>query len=259
MRAALCILGQLFRLELESKVRFLQTHANVDVFVVLQTEHRMYSRTLASGPTLPPCRQLRTSRASIRPLRPVHTTWTSDSHLMMADLLKRRIDTRRYRTHELFTLHMNQYQNWRQCALDIESYELLHGFRYDHVMRLRENSIVSNASLLTDVMLRDECSTKACNSWGGLHDKVMSCPRRFMQPMLRDISERLLFSHARYAEDINTETALARTLKDARVPVRELPWFPTYDARPCACNDTHVLKWCAVGPKKDCIPELRVK
>lgn len=250
MRIALCIVGQLLRLELTSKVHFLNEHSNVDAFLVLQTTIR-YSRTVANATRR--CGATAISRQQTELLRPVHTSWIPPAKLALPDMMKPRMSTAKYRTLDLFDLHVYQYQNWRQCALDVQEHEVHTGMTYDYLLRVRDNAIIVDGNLLVQTFAPGYCTTKACNAWGGLHDKVMSCPRRFLQPMLRDAAERFLFRDAQYASDRNTETTLARTMRDAGVEVRTISWFPVHDARPCACNATHHLEWCR--SKSDCVPK----
>ena len=247
MRVALCVVGQLLRLETTSKATFLANHENVDAFLVLQATNR-YSRNVSKATRS--CAQTSVSKSHAETLHPVHTTWTSSSDAVLAAHLTSRLSTK-YTTTRYIELHAYQYQNWRQCALDVEEHEWKANITYDYVIRVRDNAIIMGDLLAT--LDQDHCTTKRCMSWGGLHDKVMTCPRRFMQPMLRDPVENLLFGSARYETDTNTETTLERTLNSSNVPVRRIDWFPVQDARPCACNATHLLKWCM--STKDCRPK----
>jgi hypothetical protein len=253
-KVALCITGQMYRLEFESKIRFLQAHPSVDAFVSLQTGRAVYSRSISDMTNK--CSTIKINHTQIDALRPVHTTLLHNKNFMLPDVMKHRIDSKKYRTFHLFPLHVYQYQNWRQCSLDIQAHELHRSFFYDYVIRVRDNTIITNSTNLMKTLSKNYCTTKGCNSYGGYHDKVMSCPRRFLQPMLRDISERFLLSSAHYERDMNTETTLKRTLDELGVPVRTLNWYPSHDARPCNCNKSHLIKWCPVKTVKDCTPSV---
>lgn len=251
-RVAVCIVGQPGRLELDTKAAMLRASPDFDAFVVLQATPTLYSETVLYESSVGRrCHHLRPSSESIRrALSPVRMQWVNT--LFDAAAFRRVLNASEYRTLRAVRLHVNQYQLWRACALDIQQHEVAIGRHYEYVLRLRDNALVASPDRVADVFRADACTTKPCFAWRGVHDKTMACPRRFLQPMLRDPIEDSLFGARRYRRDSNTETTLARVLRQAGVRVQTLASFPVYDTRICACNGTAVTKRC-LAPK-DCAP-----
>ena len=237
MRIAVCVVGQLLRLETASKIALKAHIPEIDFFLVLQTS-RFYSRSFDN------CTKVMRQASEVETMSPTSTRFVKEDTLFNDTFLEK-VLSRRYKTRSLFFMHLRQYSNWRQCAIDIESHEVNTRNIYDYVVRLRDNTFVSDPGLMIKTLNPRWCSTKQCFRWGGIHDKVMSCPRKYLQPMMRDISENMLLGPMEYSRDKNTETMLARTLKDANVRTRWLRWYPAHDVRPCKCNSTHVTLWCS--------------
>ena len=94
MKVAMCIVGQISRLETESKVRFIREFPEVDVFVVMQKANR-YSRALPKEGK--ECMHVNISHSEVDLLNPVHTTWISESNLILPKMLEQRIDRKKYK------------------------------------------------------------------------------------------------------------------------------------------------------------------
>jgi hypothetical protein len=247
IRIALCIVGQLMRLEIESKLALLKTIPSLDAFVVLQKhEFRATQRSLRNDI----CSHIHLESDVVDRLHAAKVTWVED--VFDPSVLAARLNRMKYRTYKYHHLHILQYQNWRQCAIDVAAHEEMTGKIYDYVVRLRDSSIITDTSAFKTILDPHSCTTKSCFSWNGIHDKTMACPRRFMQPMMRDITEDLLYARSRYKLDNNTETTLLRIMKRNNITVRKMSTYPVVDTRVCRCNKTQILKRC-IAPK-DCVP-----
>ncbi|KAL3915305.1 MAG: hypothetical protein SGPRY_007281 [Prymnesium sp.] len=116
--------------------------------------------------------------------------------------------------------------NMRKAALMIEQYEVQHGFLFDHVMRIRDDSIVTMpyiypftgtragfASFFGNASRTRPCLAKNCFGWHGINDKAMLCPRAHMHAMLRAFGEDMMFTKGEGLwDDWFSEKALERTM-----------------------------------------------
>lgn len=162
--------------------------------------------------------------------------------------------------------------NMRKSALMIEQYEIKHGFHFDDVIRIRDDSIVttpfvypftrSRSGSFSNSSLAQPCFAKKCFSWHGVNDKVMLCPRAHMHALLRAFGEDMMFTKG---EDLwefwFSEKALEWTLARYDVPIvlmdaDELPFVT--GRLPCNCQarvTSPATLWCLASKDySDCHP-----
>lgn len=201
LRIAVCLLGQVGRTEMESKVNNLvrpnlADNVTLDLYLVLQPGARFSNNPSPDCKIAPKSVQAVVDRfAKLLPTFAIDNprldlevnadTWV-DYHEKGSDLEKR------------LSNHVNQYHAWHRCARAIENHEIAAGVTYDAVLRLRDNALVLKPFLLraclreharnwyntrqeepphpiTNAHLRGlPVIVKKCCSWGGYHDKVCS-------------------------------------------------------------------------------------
>lgn len=200
LRVAVCVLGQLSRMEITSKLENLvkpnlAEGTRLDMFLLLQPgEARYTNKALPECTIAPP--SLEAAAAPFANL--THTVTVTQEYMHYAlqpgkwpDYAE--VGLRRERR---LTNHINQYLSWKRCARLAAKAELETGDRYDAVLRLRDNALVlrpfslraaltrwvrahahSERRPLPDVITREQVRqlpvfVKACSDWGGYNDKV---------------------------------------------------------------------------------------
>ena len=289
---AVCVTGQLARLELRSKVQnLLAVHGpeRVGLFVVLEKGDPVYvnakthqtrggcdveanSQEVVENEALQP--YLRGARFPEHKIYPVN----------MSEWPHYRPDLRAERE-KLFHLqsHHAQFEHGQECARMMLEEEERTGKRFEAMVRVRDNGVVSAHFSPLDIVANAgsrEVFAKNCNGWGGVNDKVLIVPRDMVESafmhhidMMSSILEdpptwtpasahyaatmRGISSHVRSAEEL-----LLAFLKSANLTVTRLSdYIPVIDGR-CfnATEARHVgtaadpagKQWCAEPLCKDC-------
>ena len=284
LRLAVCILGQVGRTELDSKIRNLiePNFETVDMhfFLILQPGDPAYSneapQTCKAAPgtleeakrRLEPLVRTTATESQRRPLTIYREQWGYNGR-GAGDRGLRRMQN-----------NLLQLLSWRDCARHVSRQEILDGGRmFDFVLRMRDNSLAVKPFLVLEQMRRvyraqpseilnyadlDEGSldptdripvmVKKCASWGGLNDKVMMVPRAHVDDALSGMADEYFLGtpSSNWTNTSNTEKYVKRILAERGVPVyREKPGkFPIVDAR---CEDGE--SFCVVTHKKDCRPK----
>mmetsp|Transcript_23324 Transcript_23324/g.58543 ORF Transcript_23324/g.58543 Transcript_23324/m.58543 type:complete len:350 (+) Transcript_23324:255-1304(+) len=288
LRAAVCVVGQVGRLELESKIANIlkpnRRLVTVEWFLLLRSGEPHYTNTApkqkcsaAPGSLQEAASQISAHNATVvaieRPRR-VHQLNTSIWPAYQAS----QTATLQVRMQKNF----EQLLSWRDCADAVEQAEQRNGAQYHVVLRVRDNSLILRPfhleQPLRSLMLasvakgkrghvtsrKKEISmlsslpvmAKACSAWGGYADKTMLIPRQHMGSALRGPADHFQSSSARgrgWREVRNTETYLKYVLDMLDVPVvaQEDPaLMPVTDGR-CESGDT----FCFVNNSKDCRPQ----
>mmetsp|Transcript_38906 Transcript_38906/g.97734 ORF Transcript_38906/g.97734 Transcript_38906/m.97734 type:complete len:502 (-) Transcript_38906:214-1719(-) len=284
LRAAVCVVGQVGRLELKSKMaNLLQPNrhiAAVDFFLVLQAGKPRYVNLAPSNEcTVAPdsledaARQMSAHGAIVhtveRTAGPVPQVNTS---IWPGYQVSKTIPTE-----QRMRNHLDQMRSWSDCANAIERAERENGAQYHVVMRLRDNALILRPFDL-ERLLRSTPATgskggqqlapwsptmassspvvvKACSAWNGYPDKVMVIPRKYMHRALRGPAKHYQ-SVDEGGEDrmkvFNIETYLKYSLDLLHVPVlmhEDPALLPVTDGR---CESG--VDFCYVNMKKDCRP-----
>eukprot|EP00873_Tetraselmis_striata_P007643 jgi/Tetstr1/427907/TSEL_017983.t1 len=253
LRAAVCVVGQVGRLELESKIaNILQPNrhwAAVDWFLVLQSGEPRYSTravqnecTAAPGSLQEAASQISAHGATVHGIerpRVAHemntSVWPAYEPLQTVSL------------QTLMQRVFDQHLSWRDCADAVEQAEQRNGAQYHVILRVRDNSLIMRPFHLERPLRRMMTSVdpggrgrlrspraavsmvsslpvmaKACSSWGGYADKTMLIPRKHMDSALRGPADHFQSSNQgdwRRLRVTNSETYLKYVLDMLGVPV----------------------------------------
>ena len=265
LRVAVCIAGQLSRLEIHSKVENVlkpteaTSPAALDVFLALEVGKTLYSNLdfgaiLAQQHASCGASALTTESATAQ-LSPWLAAARFSNHTTRAIDLSQ---WRRYRkdrpTVERTTRlqhHLSQFAHMRTCAQLIEAQEVKHSWHYDVVLKMRDNTIAVSPFVVTNRHAAGRTRTKRCVEWGGYNDKAMIVPRRYMDGALRAPSEDFFLARDIGRGIPNSERLLRAVLDRNGVLVSrvEPEDLPLVDGR---CSP---FGWCLVEQGKDCRPQ----
>lgn len=258
LRLAVCIIGQLGRLELASKISNLlvpNKGMHLRVFFVLESSSSTIFSRLEANETKCASNETEQSSRALLDLHGVASTWVPVRRWTDRSIIAYRFKQQGLRIGKSYHFEntLSAFSHFRSCAVAVEQYELNRNERFSAILRIRDNTIVAIPLRLRNSMLSGGCKVKRCNEWGGVNDKVMLIPRKHLQHALRSPFEEFLFEN--FSMITNSETWLARILFRHRVPIslQTSNHLPLVDARPpCMCNETR--RWCLVPPTKDCYP-----
>jgi len=288
LRVAVCVVGQVSRTEVQSKIENLIKpnlgNVHIDVFLILQPGKARFTNQ-----PHPDCKVAPASLEEAHAAFSEHTrTFLFENHFVdwdVPDVKFNNYPERGQRRKNRLTNHLNQYLSWKRCAKVVAKQEIEDGdeVRYDAVMRVRDNALVLrpfafrerlNAlvrnryrkmgveppSTITNQHIRDmPVVLKRCSSWGGLADKTMLAPRNYMEEalsgpadlfhLMRKGGNRTEVGEVRVS---NPETYLKYVFRKLEVPLFN-EWrpelFPVTDGR---CEDGE--SFCMVVRRKDCRP-----
>ena len=265
---AICITGQVGRLELESKVKNLfvmNDNAGIimSAFLVLDPQKVQYSKappTLTwSSSSTPTDTILHEASHNLRKwLRSVSLLNDTTDFSYIADnswrkhYLSRLEDPRERQS--MLSKHLKQFWGNAVCANLISYDEVERNVKYDVILRIRDNSVVVQPFQLPIRMLLETpgAYVKNCAGWGGVNDKVMLTTRKYMNVVLRGWIDSFMFTSSGNSSTIsNPERFLQHVLVSANVPIvrLEADIFPIVDGR------IHYGQGlCIVEETKDCHP-----
>ena len=215
-RYAICLTGQLKRLELFSKVANifapnLRAGAVLGVFAYLDNSTEMRA---TSGQGKAPDFYDGMSAAALQHL--LHET-TTEAAVFGAEQLH--VEVQLSDEHQWFTVYNNNtgglkqhfqlnfamMSQWRACALMVERHELKTRQFYDYVMRLRDDTYALDAWHLDAVSFRGSISAVEPGGWGGLNDHNFVFARDFMQAFFRAPTEDYYMAHLHWMAGHNSE------------------------------------------------------
>ena len=207
---ALCVVGQLQRLEVESKVRNL-VHVNselgvdIAVFGVLDSGSARYTNPNQGGlESLDRCYHAKIPERNIVGKATTEFLNAGAKHVDIYVSPPNQFEltsgiwhwARRYRDpnereHRLQN-HLRIYKHDAECAEMILSHEEVTNSRFDVILRMRDNAIVYQPLTLRtmreqfkDCVDHGQCIvSKGCSSWGGYSDKFWVIPRKLLLPAL---------------------------------------------------------------------------
>ena len=289
---AVCVTGQLARLELRSKVQnLLAVHGpeRAGLFVVLEKGDPVYvnakTHQTRGGCDVEATTQEVVENEALQPyLRGARFPEHKIYPVNMSEWPQYRPDLRAERD-KLFHLqsHHAQFEHGQECARMMLEEEERTGKRFEAMVRVRDNGVVSAHFSPLDIVANAgsrEVFAKNCNGWGGVNDKVLIVPRDMVESafmhhidMMSSILEdpptwtpasahyaatmRGISSNVRSAEEL-----LLAFLESANLTVTRLSdYIPVIDGR--CFNATEVRhvgtaadpagkQWCAEPLCKDC-------
>jgi hypothetical protein len=289
---ALCILGEMARLEIDSKVnnivKPIAAKTKLDVFLSLEVGNAVYnnretdiaSRHRERAPTAPTptCGNGHLNKHAVeRAFAPHFRDGQFDEHRNETVNTKRwpnLYNGRRYVKHlpqnEHISNILGQMRHQKACVRMILKSENLLSGRYGYVLKVRDNTLAVRPVIPENIFTIKVPAVKSCAGWGGLNDKVIAMPRKFLDKTLartydymRRINDRpevdpFLANMSQYSE--NTEQIFYWTLRLNKVPYRKVTAYakvlPFVDGR---CQRASELgrkdRWCVVSNCKDCRPE----
>lgn len=277
-KVAICITGQLSRLELNSKVQNLliplsKTSALLHVFTSLESGEEHYVSNLVDSDSAPTI----TSSEMITLLKPFYQIGSIHPHVNYTANISRwnekYLDQSRANSHpcnrsQRLASHFSQWSTVKQCVDLIQRREAQLGVSYDVVIKIRDSTLVTHPFRLfsprdTDKNAStDSVIVKNCANWYGIEDKTMVLPRAHLSVALGGMISILQgVEHgnpdviSRYAsiEDLKTPEQLLKTLLEVnsvpfvRVNATMLPFVDSrYKSK---------VGWCPVDSWKDCMPD----
>ena len=154
----------------------------------------------------------------------------------------------------------NLYQQQRaivSCGRMILQDEHITGIPYDAVIRIRDNTLVQNVKVDLfehDGFCEQSVHIKQCSGWGGYNDKVAVIPRNsFNRAMFSPLKLLMSLDRGDEANAIhNAEMLLKNAWNVANVPIKKME-LPFVDGR------FQNKKWCMVSLKKDCAMENSIQ
>jgi hypothetical protein len=289
---AVCILGQVSRLEIDSKIRNiaepLANFTNIDVFLSLETGGLVYNNkaTDISGDG---CSSTKMSVEEVKEaFAPYFRNGKFEAHTdenVALDrwplLYKYKHPNETYSDHSARAKHIanvvSQMRHQKDCADLIQQHEEAIGGRYDVVLKVRDNTLALRPVVPEKVLNITAVNFKHCEWWGGVQDKVMLMPRRYLEQTLGDIYpsmlaimndpvlDKRLENVSRESE--NTEQVVKNLIVANGVPWRQRrfdeethdshgsDYLPFVDGR---CHpggaSRSADRWCVVSHCKDCYP-----
>ncbi|CAK0884417.1 unnamed protein product [Prorocentrum cordatum] len=287
--AALCIVGQLSRLEIESKSRNiiepLSKFTKVDVFLSLEIGGDGHFFNAATSDVEVTCRGSELDADGVRAaFAPYFRDGVFENHSgvnvnlkrwphLYKDLHSMSEDSRR----STISNNFGQMRHLNDCAdLIKKSEESSGGKLYDIVVKVRDDTIALRPVVPQKLLSIREVTLKHCSWWGGVNDKVMALPREYLEKSLGTIYHSMLAVNnndhldlflLRLAESKNTEQIVLFTLTGNKIPFRERTfeagdrdgddYLPFVDGR-CYASGTPggEGRWCIVSHCKDCWPSM---
>ena len=265
LRVAVCVGGQLSRLEIESKLENVlkatagTKPAALDLFLALEVGANLYSN-LDVGAILAQqqgaaagCGKL-TPEDARRRFAPFlagasfsnHTTRSID----LANWKRYRKDRPAEERLTRLQHHLSQFAHMRTCAQLIEQHEVATKTHYDVALKMRDNTVAVTPFVISASHAAGHCRTKNCVHWNGYNDKVMVVPRRYLDGALRGPSEDFFLTKDIGRGISNSERLLKAVLdrRGVRVQRESVEQLPLVDGR-CTPHG-----WCLVEEGKDCRP-----
>jgi len=277
---AVCVMGQLSRLETKSKIENLfQSELNIfhrtDVFVVMEVGQDFYGNTGTIHNSDAVCHEDYREPAEVEAMfspfyraglfikpsapqvEPVVENWPNITR-----------DKQKKDLYRELRAHFNRWTHLAQCGDLIHEQEKLLGCPYTAVAKIRDNGIVTKPMGLA--VRGDRVEVKACASWGGVNDKFFKAARRWSAELFNGPLEMALKVNKgiRWAQDLvrpgrNDETFLKDVLDYYHVPITKVQnngRITVVDGR-CAGvdgGDGAHREWCLVQAWKDCRPPGKI-
>ncbi|CAK0834250.1 unnamed protein product [Prorocentrum cordatum] len=290
---AVCILGQMARLEIDSKIRNIAepiaNFVNVDFFLSLEVGGAVYNNQETDTTGEEGCSSTASSVEAVKEafapyfrggrLEPHKSENVALDRWPM--LYKYKHPSNTYSDRAARAKHianvMSQMRHQQECADLIQEHEESTGGRYDLVLKVRDNTLALRPVVPEKLLNVTEVTFKHCASWGGLQDKVMLLPRSYLEKTLGDTYRSMLAVtndpvldprlKKMSMESKNTEQVLKHVIVANGVPYHQMKfdeetneshgsdYLPFVDGR-CHSGGTSGSedRWCVVSRCKDCYP-----
>mmetsp|Transcript_85592 Transcript_85592/g.223371 ORF Transcript_85592/g.223371 Transcript_85592/m.223371 type:complete len:367 (+) Transcript_85592:114-1214(+) len=269
---AVCIVGQLSRLETKSKMDNLfnfmaSVHKPMHVFVVADVDSNFYVNPGLGDPT---CGQdfpapadvaatfspfyqagsyLKSSSGEVVPILPRWgTTYGSDKPKLN-------------RTKRIMA-HFRQWTHVSECAKLIKEHEAFHGCKYDGFMKLRDNGIVTKPMR---VVVREQLVVKHCCGMGGVNDKFLLAPRKYLDQVFQgplevatQVNKGIVWAREFIQRVKNPEQFWDHMFSHHHVQVVRSSDYDSITVVDGRCLKSEAVKggtWCLVPSEKDCHPK----
>eukprot|EP00966_Prymnesium_polylepis_P080581 1867322-Prymnesium_polylepis.1 len=195
LRIAVCIVGQLARLEIDSKVANVlkptwdqqEKPEALDVFLALERGGYFFSNIdngAIHAQQHPGCRQELPKAEVRRRFAPWFAAAEYSEHVTRDINLTAWKRYRRERPAEerntRLQHHLSQFAHMRTCAQLVQASEVAARRHYDLVLKMRDNTIAVSPLALSSRHLTGRCWSKGCIEWKGYNDKAMLIPRAHM-------------------------------------------------------------------------------
>ena len=272
---AVCITGQLSRVETASKVKHIlkplssQLRKMVHVFLALEKGSFAFVNPQTHGKVSSSCRSEPELAAIEKELAPFHRASRvvrhKDRMLNLSKWPRYRANLRWDSRQRRLNLHVNQHRAARDCLRLVKRAEAASGGRYSVLIKLRDNAVALRRMELPASM-DDRVIVKRCNSWYGVNDKAMIVPRqRAVGALARthfallaiDKGANAMLEERVAKRTVNSETLLKHVLDVYQVPVDRVnnidTVLPVADGR-CASASRGKKTFCLVMACKDCRP-----
>ena len=196
---AVCVTGQLARLELRSKVQnLLAVHGpeRVGLFVVLEKGDAVYvnanTHQVEGGCDFEPTPdEVQKAvqpylREALFPKHKIYPINMSEWPQYRRDLNGHGLRSEHEKLSHLQSHHA-QFEHGQECARMMLAEEERTGKRYEAMVRVRDNGVIpaqfSPLDIVANAGVEDrEVFVKECMGWGGVNDKVLIVPRDMVEP-----------------------------------------------------------------------------
>jgi hypothetical protein len=257
-RLAVCITGQLSRLELDSKLQHLlrpltAAGATISVFLALEaggparfSNPDAENTTQGSGcgfePTIPSILKRLSPYLRghcIAPRPPLKRLLNASAFAALFPHY-RRDQANFYNRYNRVLNHLAQFEHSHRCSGLVQKHERSSNETFDALLKIRDNSLVvrdliNGSSLLAAARTLDGVQVKSCGSGQnpavGLNDKVFLCSRKHWKVALQAPYELMWFAIKLQrmvpwsdSEDVNGRALRGRTLPIAKVSANQLPF-----------------------------------
>jgi len=275
---AVCIVGQLSRLETRSKMTNLftfasnmSTYANIHAFVVVDTDTDFYVNPAYFNPKVSTCRQ---NLHNISDVEAIFGPYYRASSYLRASHPETTVNLKnwkKYATEKDFVdrskrieSHFRQWTHVSECARLIKESENSLGCKYKGAMKIRDNGIVTKPM---DPAVGGKLVVKKCCAFGGVNDRFFIAPRKYLDPVFEgplklatDVNQGTTEARKLIEGVINPESFWAKVFKHNNVSVQSSDDYdniPVVDGRCMDGSETvnGEPEWCLVYSRKDCHPK----
>lgn len=221
VRLAICLTGQLVRLELGSKLEYLlktnlDQGISVDLYIMLDNElervkgvkneernilgeHTIYKDVRFRGDAL--SRVVENYMANYTSTEHGINTAKFQVHTRLSPPSKERFldpqpNSSSYtrQMQRRFQVHMHWMNGLRECMLWLDSNELNLNIRYDFVMRLRDDTYVMKPFKMDVARFKNHVVSTQFGGWGAVNDHNIFADRKYADVLFRGIVEEFYFS-----------------------------------------------------------------